>query len=159
MIGFFFGNPDRHNGTEWLKELTPGREIDMAFEVGVNEWNGNRDLELKIIDGSFSDQMVINILAGCKALIIAAEEDFGIISLEAQALGKPVIAFKAGGVLETVIEGKTGVLFNNQQTDSLKDAINKLNSIKINPDDCRQNIRRFSKQNFIKNFQTSVASL
>lgn len=50
MIGFFFGNPDRHNGVKWLEELTPGREIDMVFEVGVNEWNGNRDLELKIID-------------------------------------------------------------------------------------------------------------
>ncbi len=50
MIGFFFGDPARHNGTEWLKELTPGKEIDMAFEVGVNEWNGNRDLELKIVD-------------------------------------------------------------------------------------------------------------
>lgn len=50
MIGFFFGDPERHNGTEWLKELIPGKEIDMAFEVGVNEWNGNRDLELKIID-------------------------------------------------------------------------------------------------------------
>lgn len=119
----------------------------------------NLGLELKIVDGSFSDQMVINILAGCKALIIAAEEDFGISSLEAQALGKPVVADGTGGALETVIDGKTGILFNVQSEDCLTKALQKLDLIKIDPSDLRRNANRFSKENFIKNFKQTVDSL
>src|SRR3989344_334017 len=87
-------------------------------------------IELKILDGKFSDDMVVNILAGCKALIIPGEEDFGLSSLEAQALGKPVIAFKAGGALETVTS-KTGLFFEEQTVDCLVQAINKLQDTKI----------------------------
>ena len=92
----------------------------------------NLGLELRIIDGSLSDWLVINILAGCKALIIAAEEDFGISSIEAQALGKPVIAYGAGGALETVIDGKTGILFDAQSEDSLAKALKKYTGFTIN---------------------------
>ncbi len=116
-------------------------------------------VELKIIDGSFSDQMMVNILAGCKALIITGEEDFGISSLEAQALGKPVVAYGYGGSKETVINGKTGLFFNFQTAESLMEAIKKLNSTKINPQDLRHNAKRFSKQNFVKNFTQTVESL
>ena len=103
--------------------------------------------------------MVIHILAGCKALIISAEEDFGIASLEAQALGKPVIALGLGGVLETVIDGRTGILFTSQTVDSLIDAMEKLESKKINPLECKQNAKQFDKENFINNFKQIVASL
>lgn len=124
-------------------------------------------VELKIIGGNLSDEIVVNILAGCKALIIPAEEDFGVNSLEAQALGKPVIAYRAGGALETVIDpstssgqgGKTGVLFDTQSVQSLTVAINKLKSVKIKAEDCQKNASRFSKQNFVKNFTQTVESL
>ncbi len=116
-------------------------------------------LELKVIGGGLSDKMVVNILAGSKALIIPGEEDFGLISLEAQALGKPVIAYKSGGALETVIEGKTGVFFAHQQVESLENSIIKLNSMNINPDNCRKNVSQFSRENFIQNFRQAVASL
>lgn len=116
-------------------------------------------IPLKIIDGNFSDQTVVNILAGCKALIIAGIEDFGLTALEAQALGKPVIAFKAGGALETVIDGKTGILFEYQSAESLCEAINRLDSIKIKAEDCRQNAERFSKENFTGQFKQYIASL
>jgi len=116
-------------------------------------------VELKIMDGSFSDQMVVNILAGCKALITCGEEDFGISSLEAQALGKPVVAYGYGGSKETVINGKTGLLFNFQTAQSLIEAIKKLNSREFSPEDLRHNAKRFSKQNFVKNFTQTVESL
>ncbi len=115
--------------------------------------------ELKVIDGTLSDQMVIKILAGCKALIIPGEEDFGLASLEAQALGKRVIAFKKGGVLETVIESKTGIFFNDQSKESLKEAMNKLHSLNIKSDNCKENASKFSKEIFKKNFVQIVASL
>jgi len=62
-------------------------------------------------------------------------------------------------IAKIVIDGKTGILFDAQSEDSLAKALKKLDSIKINPSDCRQNANRFSKENFIKNFQASVASL
>lgn len=130
------------------------KRYDLAIEACIKS-----GLELKIISGGLSDQMVVNILAGCKALIIPGEEDFGLISLEAQALGKPVIAYKMGGVLETVIDGKTGIFFNDQTIDSLVSAIKKLDSIEINQDDCRKNSQLFSKENFIKNFKQTIASM
>ncbi|MCL4415912.1 MAG: glycosyltransferase [Actinobacteria bacterium] len=115
--------------------------------------------ELKVIKGGLEDGRVVQVLAGCKALIIAGIEDFGLTSLEAQALGKPVVAFKAGGVLETVIPGKTGIFFEEQTENSLTQALLKLNEILINPQDGKENAANFSKENFIKNFQQTVASL
>lgn len=117
------------------------------------------NVELKIIEGDLKDEIVTYILAGCKALIISAEEDFGIASLEAQALGKPVIALGLGGALETVINGKTGILFTSQTVDSLINAMKKLGLKKINPLECKQNAKRFNKENFISNFKQAVASL
>lgn len=114
-------------------------------------------LELKIIDGKLSDEMVVKILAGSRGLIITGIEDFGISSLEAQALGKPVIAFKEGGVLETVIDGETGVFFNAQNVESLTE---KLKSLKqFDSQKCRDNSERFSKEKFKKDFKQMVASL
>lgn len=113
-------------------------------------------VELRIIGGGLSDEMVIRILAGCKALIIPGEEDFGLASLEAQALGKPVIAFKAGGALETVTE-KTGIFFGEQSMDCLTEAIGKL--ARVNSKDCIDNANRFSKERFKNNFKQTIASL
>lgn len=116
-------------------------------------------VELKIISGKLSDEMVVNILAGSKALIIPGIEDFGLTAVETQALGKPVIAYRQGGVLETVIDGKTGLFFDNQSVESLTGAIKKLDSRKINPADCKENAGKFSKENFIKNFKQAITSL
>lgn len=112
--------------------------------------------ELKIIDGRFSDEMVVRILAGCKALIIPGEEDFGLSSLEAQALGKPVIAFKVGGALETVTK-ETGLFFEEQSVEALIKTIRNLN--KVNPNDCIDNAELFSKEKFKFNFKQAVANI
>ncbi|MDP3758825.1 MAG: glycosyltransferase, partial [Candidatus Daviesbacteria bacterium] len=114
---------------------------------------------LRIIDGGLGDNLVVQILAGCKALIIPGIEDFGLTSLEAQALGKPVVAFAEGGALETVVSGKTGIFFDRQTSDSLKKALVNLDSIQINPEDCKRNAANFSKEKFTDNFKQTVASL
>lgn len=114
---------------------------------------------LMTIDGKFDDGTVVKILSGARALIMPGIEDFGLASLEAQALGKPVIAFKAGGALETVISGKTGIFFDEQTEGSLKDAIGRLSSAEINPEDCKQNAAAFSRESFKRNFVQSLASL
>lgn len=114
---------------------------------------------LKIISGGLDDWMVVQILAGCKALIISGEEDFGLTSLEAQALGKPVVAYGQGGALETIKEGKTGYLFNEQTIESITNTLVKVGFDRIKPDDCKANADYFSKENFFKNFKQTVASL
>jgi glycosyltransferase involved in cell wall biosynthesis len=73
--------------------------------------------------GRLSDAALTEALAGAKALIFPAEEDFGIVPVEAQAAGVPVIAYGRGGVRDTVVDGRTGVLFDEQTVDSVCDAI------------------------------------
>ena len=116
-------------------------------------------VELKVISGGMDDRMVMAVLAGCRALIVPGIEDFGLVSLEAQALGKPVVAYRAGGALETVKEEVTGLFFDQQTGDSLKEALIKLNYKKFKPKDCQDNARRFGKDKFIKNFKQAIASL
>lgn len=95
-----------------------------------------------------------------KAFIFAAEEDFGIAPLEAQACGTPVIAYKKGGAVETVIdlenENPTGVFFKEQSIQSLSDSVNlfELNQNKITPENCRLNSERFSEEKFLENFRS-----
>ncbi len=117
--------------------------------------------ELKIISGGLDDKMVVRVLAGCRALIVPGIEDFGLISLEAQALGKRIIAYKAGGALETVIPGKTGFFFSEQTEDSLAEVLENLDysDIQTRQTDCLQNAGVFSKENFIRNFKKEVDSL
>lgn len=154
-----------------LERFTQIESFDGGYFLVVGRPNGYKKfdlvsrickklgVDLRIISGGLDDKMVVNILAGCKALIIAGIEDFGLTSLEAQALGKPVVAFEKGGVLETVIPGKTGIFFDEQTEESLKDAIQKLDSINIDPKSCRQNAAKFSKENFRKNFVQILADL
>ena len=150
-----FRNTEAFDGGYYVVMGRPNKykRFDLAIEACKK-----LGIELKILDGKFSDDMVVNILAGCKALIIPGEEDFGLASLEAQALGKPVIAFKAGGALETVTS-KTGLFFEEQTVDCLVQAINKLQDTKIDSQDCRQNAAKFSKETFKKSFQHALADM
>lgn len=83
-----------------------------------------------------------------KAFVFAAEEDFGIIPVEAQACGTPVIAFGKGGTLETVVENKTGVFFQEQTSQKIKEAIINFENIKFDPQIIREHAMKFSKQRF-----------
>lgn len=95
-------------------------------------------------------------LQQAKAFIFAAEEDFGIVPVEAQACGTPVIAYGKGGACETVIHGRTGLLFEEQSVASLTEAIIHFEemSASFNPFDIRENAERFSN----KTFRNSIAS-
>lgn len=93
-----------------------------------------------------------------KAFVFAAEEDFGITPVEAQACGTPVIAYGRGGTAETVIDIKcndpTGILFLEQTTDAIKQAVITFEEQehRINPTNCRKNAEQFSVENFRRNF-------
>jgi len=98
--------------------------------------------------GKVSEALLENLIAGCRGLIITAEEDFGMTSIEAQALGKGVIAYGAGGALESILPGKTGNYFAEQTAESLNKALEIFESLKIKPEDCYENAKKFSKEKF-----------
>jgi glycosyltransferase involved in cell wall biosynthesis len=91
---------------------------------------------------------VTKLMANCKAFIFPGYEDFGITPVEAQAAGRPVIAFAAGGALDTVIANETGLFFQQQTVDSLVDAIESLEKMHFDPQKIRQNAERFGTERF-----------
>lgn len=91
-------------------------------------------------------------LQNAKAFVFAAEEDFGITPVEAMACGTPVIAYAKGGVLETVINGQTGVFFAQQTAESIIDAIAQFGKVLWSADVCRHQAERFSTDLFLSRF-------
>ena len=102
--------------------------------------------------GNISEKKLVEYYKGAKALIMPQEEDFGIVALEAQSYGVPVIAYRGGGVLDTVIHGKTGILFKNQNVKSLVSAIKKFEKMTFKQVALTANARKFAKKRFQKEF-------
>src|SRR4030067_2393158 len=111
--------------------------------------------------GYQSDRVLTEYLQKARAFVFAAEEDFGILPVEAQACGTPVIAYGEGGALETVIENKTGIFFKEQTVESLAEAIGKFEKVqnKFNPQEIRKNAERFNKDRFKREFKELVEQL
>ena len=98
--------------------------------------------------GQLSESQIIDQYRFCRALIFPGYEDFGMTPVEAQASGKPVIAFGEGGALETIIDGETGLFFSSQTTESLISAIYRFNTFHWDPLRIRANAELFSADIF-----------
>jgi len=103
------------------------------------------------------DQRLLELYRSCRALIFPGEEDFGIVPLEAQACGRPVVAYGKGGALESVEDGVSGVFFKEQTVESLLDAVDRCKSMKWDPASIRANAERFDTGIFIKAMSESIA--
>jgi glycosyltransferase involved in cell wall biosynthesis len=102
--------------------------------------------------GHVNRERLRELLRGAKAFVFAADEDFGIAPVEAQACGVPVVAFGKGGALETVVAGETGVFFGEQTETSITEAIRRLENTHISASVCRGNAERFGEARFRTEF-------
>jgi glycosyltransferase involved in cell wall biosynthesis len=147
-----------------VSRLNPYKRIDLAVEAF-----NRMGLPLKIIGsgpflgalksiarpnvsfvGRLEDREVADYYAACKALIFPGVEDFGIVPLEANAAGRPVIAFKGGGALDTIVEGLNGLFFQQGTAESLVEGVKSFENGKYNfePLEIRAHALRFDKEVF-----------
>jgi glycosyltransferase involved in cell wall biosynthesis len=153
-----------------VSALVPYKRIDLAVRaysrsghplkvVGV----GTETAALKAIAapnieflGWQSDEAVLELYRTCRMLIFPGEEDFGLVPIEAQACGKPVVAYGKGGVLESLKDGVTGVFFDQQVEESLLAGVEKCAGMKWDADAIRANAERFSVDNFVDGLAESI---
>ncbi len=106
---------------------------------------GRAEIELL---GRVGDAERDALMCGARALLFAGEEDFGIVPVEAQAAGLPVIAYEVGGASETVVDGRTGVLFSEQSALGLATAIERFEGLELDERAIRENAERFGRERF-----------
>jgi glycosyltransferase involved in cell wall biosynthesis len=100
--------------------------------------------------GYVPDQELPRLFARCKAYVLPGVEDFCIAPVEAQAAGRPVIAYGAGGALDTVLEGETGTFFHQHTAEALADTVRDFDPEGVDPHACRANAERFDVTVFRK---------
>ena len=93
--------------------------------------------------GVVGDEDLRRLYAECRALLFCSHEDYGLAPIEAQASGRPVVAFGAGGALETVTESVSGVFFGSQQVDAVVEALRQFENSRFDPARVRQTVERF----------------
>jgi glycosyltransferase involved in cell wall biosynthesis len=98
--------------------------------------------------GHLPDDAVRDLMARCQAFLFPGLEDFGIAPVEAQAAGRPVVAYAGGGALDTVLDGETGVHFTAQTADALADAVRRSADLSFDPLAIRAHADRFSAARF-----------
>jgi len=109
--------------------------------------------------GRVSDEHLVELYASARALLVPGVEEFGITAVEAQAAGRPVIAAAAGGALETVLDGQTGLLVPPDDVDSLVRAIERLDTLDFDPNRAVRNAERFSVAAFARRLSAHVAEI
>ncbi|MFZ2025163.1 MAG: glycosyltransferase [Microgenomates group bacterium] len=103
---------------------------------------------VQFITKYLTDSELLGYYQNCRAFLFAGDEDFGIVAAEAQSAGKPVIAYRESGVAEIVVDGKTGVLYDEQTPDGLMRAITKFETLGITESACRRQAEKFSVKRF-----------
>ncbi len=116
-----------------------------------NKINKHKSKNIEFM-GRVSDNELYKLYGQAKAfLALERDVDFGITPVEAMAAGCPVVAYKSGGYLESVVEGKTGTFFDEYNIDSLVEAMKKIEKMKIEKEYCQKQAKKFSKEKFKEN--------
>lgn len=151
-----------------VSRLVHYKKVDLAIET-FNELGlpliiiggGPEESKLKAMAkdnirflGRLSDEEIAQYYAKCKAFVFPGEEDFGITPVEAQAAGRPVIAYGRGGVLDTVVDHKTGILFEEQTKNCLLDAVKRFE--KEGVEYSKEKIKEYSNAFSVERFKTEI---
>lgn len=153
-----------------LGRLVPYKRVDLIVEactrlnLPLKVAGRGRDLErLQAMAGPtveflgyVSDDDLPDLFAHAKAFIFPGLEDFGITPVQSQAAGRPVIAYKGGGALDTVIEGKTGAFFDEQTVESLMQVLQVFDANDYNPSDCREHALKFDTSIFKQQLSSTI---
>ncbi len=157
----------------WVGELVSYKRPDLAVDafnrlqkplvmIGggpeLNRLKNQAGPSIRIL-GQVPFEVLKSHLARCRALVFPGEEDFGIVPVEAMASGRPVIAYARGGVLDTVVDGQTGLLFHEPRADSLMDAVHRFERSRL-PDQaasiCLARADCFREDIFRKGFSDAI---
>ncbi len=152
-----------------VSELMPHKQIDDAIEafntlalplIVVGDGPDARRLRRAAgptirFTGRLPDASVSEILQGARALVVTAIEEFGIAAVESQAAGRPVIAHRGGGALETIVDGLTGCFWSGGSKE-LTDAIANFDDAAVDPEACTRNAARFNKASFRAGIEAEV---
>jgi len=153
-----------------VSRLNTYKRVDLAVDafskagrplVVIGDGPARHDLEGRAARnvrflGRLPDNEVAEYYSRCRAFVLPGEEDFGITPLEANAAGRPVIAYRAGGALDTVVPQRTGVFFEEQSVESLLRAVEAIESKAWDKRLIRQHAARFSEQEFRRRFTEVV---
>jgi glycosyltransferase involved in cell wall biosynthesis len=153
-----------------LSELMPHKHIEVAVEafsrmglplLVVGKGPDARRLarlagpSVRLV-GRLADHEVARVLARARALVVTATEEFGIAAIEAQAAGRPVIALRAGGVAETVVDGVTGCFYDERTPESLAAAVRAFDATAVDPADCVASAARFTVGRFTTEMRAQI---
>ncbi len=180
----FWSKVSRSNSNQVLpyylvvSRLVPYKKVDLVISTFAQ--SGFAKLNLKVVGigshlnqlkslatanvqflGQVSDSQLRDLYAHATAVIFPQIEDLGLVPLEAQATGTPVIAYRKGGALETIIPGKTGIFFDHQTVSSLTQAIKLFTKThtQFTSNLCRHNAKQFAETRFLKHFSDKVDAL
>jgi glycosyltransferase involved in cell wall biosynthesis len=149
-----------------VSRLVPYKRIDLAVQAAtklgrrllvVGDGSERKRLERMAgptveFLGRRGDDEVADLLARCRGFLFPGLEDFGIAAVEAQAAGRPVLAFDSGGAAEIVQDGSTGILFGEQTVEAVAESMLRLERMNIDPNACRNNAERFETGRFRAEF-------
>lgn len=157
-----------------VSRLVPYKRIDIIIEafnqlgwplVVIGDGTERHKLHaiaranIRFIHAHLTDEELVGYYQRCRAFVFAGDEDFGIAAVEAQACGKPVIAYRESGIAETVVDGKTGVFFDEQTSPALIRALNQFTSWSYDSRDIRDHALSFDTELFDKTMKETVQSL
>ncbi|MFH0880714.1 MAG: glycosyltransferase [Lentisphaerota bacterium] len=161
---FYTPGAEGHDGFDLIvSALVPYKRIDLAVRAynrlgyplvvagtgtELEKFRGMAASNIRFT-GRIPDEAIRDLYRRCRLLVFPGEEDFGIVPVEAQSCGKPVVAYRSGGALETIVDGKTGVFFNRQTEESLLESVEACAGQAWNPSLLRENALRFSEKSFI----------
>lgn len=152
-----------------VSALVPYKKVELAIAAGKNlvvigggplleKLRASAPPNVQLL-GSVDRPRIVSMLARARSLILPGIEDFGITPLEAMALGTPVVALGTGGVLDSVLPGRTGIFFDRPDVESLRRALDEVESVQWDRQSLRQHAAQFSRARFLRKFAAALDAL